>query len=58
MTKPQRLSERNLRRAICFWWRKLNTVEIAEKLDTCEAAAANSLADWREEEYQKRKLKA
>ena len=54
MRKYPRLDDYDLRRAINMWWRKFNTVQIAEKLDVDEASVANSLVHWREEEYRKR----
>lgn len=57
MIKYPRLSDIDLRRAIYFWWQKWNTAEIAHKIDVSEAAVANSIAAWREEQYQKRTAK-
>jgi len=58
MSKCPRLDDYDLRRAINMWWRKFDTAQIAEKLDVEEAAVANSLAAWRNEEYLKRRAAA
>jgi len=54
MSDYPRLDSYDLSRAIYWWWRKLNTHQIAEKLDVDEASVANSLAAWRDEEYKRR----
>jgi hypothetical protein len=53
MTPGRRLTENQVKCAIYFWSLGKDTFDIAQQLGVSEAAVANSLAAWREEQREK-----